>query len=113
GLSEFQCRDRGLPYEMASYPFNEHGRAITMDLPDGFIKVLSSPEGRILGITIVGGEASEFIHEAAALLYFKANVYDVANLPHLHPTMAEIITYPAEELTQRLGLEENLICGAR
>jgi pyruvate/2-oxoglutarate dehydrogenase complex dihydrolipoamide dehydrogenase (E3) component len=113
GLSEFQCRDRGIAYEVAGYPFSDHGRAITMDLPEGFVKMLASPDGTILGVTFVGGECSDFIHEAVALLYFKAKVYEVANMPHLHPTMAEIITYPAEKLTQRLGLESKLVCGAR
>ena len=39
------------------------------------------------------------------LLYFRATVADVVKAPHLHPTMAEIITYPAEELSRRLGLD--------
>ncbi|GAC1654483.1 MAG: mercury(II) reductase [Vulcanimicrobiaceae bacterium] len=113
GLSEFQCRDRGIAFEAASYPFSEHGRAITMDLPQGFVKMLAAPDGRILGITFVGGEASDFIHEAVALLYFNATTYDVANMPHLHPTMAEIISYPAQSLTQRLGLASKLSYGIR
>ena len=113
GLSEWQCRERGTAYEAASYPFSEHGRAITMDLPQGFIKVLASPDGTVLGVTIVGGDASDFVHEALAMLYFKAKVYDIANMPHLHPTMAEIITWPAETLAKRLGLDAKLTCGVR
>ncbi|MDQ6826331.1 MAG: FAD-dependent oxidoreductase, partial [Candidatus Eremiobacteraeota bacterium] len=109
GLSERQCQERGVPCYVATYPFRNHGRAITADLPEGFVKVLAAGDGRILGVTIVGGEAADLIHEALTLLYFKASVFDIANIPHLHPTMGEIITYPAEELTKRLALQENLI----
>lgn len=108
GLSEKQCRERALVYEAASYPFKDHGRAITTDLQEGFVKLLAAQDGKILGITIVGGEAAELVHEALTLLYFKAKVFDIANIPHLHPTMAEIITYPAQELTQKLSLQEKL-----
>jgi len=66
------------------------------------MKLVVSPEGRLLGVAIVGAEASDLIHEAIALLYFKATVDDVMLMPHLHPTLAEIITYPAEELCDRI-----------
>ncbi|MDQ6932687.1 MAG: FAD-dependent oxidoreductase [Candidatus Eremiobacteraeota bacterium] len=108
GLSEKQCRHRGIAYHAASYPFKDHGRAITANLPDGFIKVLAAKDGTILGVTIVGGEAADLVHEALTLLFFRAKVFDIANIPHLHPTMAEIIIYPAEELTKKLSLEEKL-----
>lgn len=109
GLSEKQCRERGIAYHVASYPFKDHGRAITADLPQGFVKLLAAQDGRILGVTIVGGEAADLVHEALTLLYFNAKVFDIANIPHLHPTMAEIITYPAEELTRKLSLEEKVL----
>ena len=63
----------------------------------------------MLGVTIVGPEASDLIHEAIALLYFKANVRDVMQMPHLHPTLAEIMTYPAEELMERLENEKHAL----
>ncbi len=108
GLSEMQCKDRSVQYEVAMYSFKDHGRAITADLPEGFVKILAAADGRILGVTIVGGEAADLVHEALTLLYFKAKVSDIPNIPHLHPTMAEIITYPAEELTRKLALEQKL-----
>jgi len=71
--------------------------------------MLAARDGRILGVAIVGAEASDMIHEAIALLYFKANVRDVLEMPHLHPTLAEIITYPAEELNERLERETHVL----
>lgn len=98
GLSERTLHERGIAYRRASYEFADHGRAMTEDALIGFVKMMADERGRILGVTIVGKDASELAHEALALLYFKANVTDVVRMPHLHPTLAEILTYPAEEL---------------
>lgn len=103
GLTERDCRQRRISYEAASFPFNDHGKAIATSSTRGFVKMLASPDdGRVLGVAFVGPHGSDLIHEAIALLHFKANVSDVMTMPHLHPTMAEIITYPAEELSDRI-----------
>ncbi len=109
GLTERQCRERGIAFEKASYPFSELGKAITAELTDGFIKMLAARDGRIIGVTIVGAEASDLIHEAIALIYFGARCHDVMEMPHLHPTLAEIITYPAEELCERLEHQRHAV----
>jgi pyruvate/2-oxoglutarate dehydrogenase complex dihydrolipoamide dehydrogenase (E3) component len=109
GLSEKQCRERGIAYVSARYPFAELGKAITAGLTQGFVKMLAAPDARILGVTIVGAEAADLIHEAIALLYFKARTHDVMEMPHLHPTLAEIMTYPAEELCERLEHEAHAV----
>ena len=109
GLTEGQCLERGIEYEKATYPFDDLGKAITAELTEGFVKMLAGRDGRILGVSIVGAEGANFIHEAIALLYFKANVRDVLEMPHLHPTLAEIITYPAETLTERLKHQKHVL----
>lgn len=102
GLTERQCVERDIPYAKASFPFDDLGKAITANLTTGFIKMVAALDGRILGVTIVGAEAADLIHEAIALIYFRAKCHDVMEMPHLHPTLAEIITYPAEELCERI-----------
>lgn len=102
GMSERRAQAQGIWYDKASYPFRELGRAIVMDAKDGFAKMLADRDGKILGITIVGAQASDMVHEAIALLYFEANVRDVLAMPHIHPTLAEILTYPAGELAGRI-----------
>lgn len=109
GLSERDCRERGMEYHKATYPFDDLGKAISTNQTKGFVKMLAAPDGQILGVTIVGPEASDLIHEAIALLYFRANVRDVVKMPHLHPTLAEIMTYPAEELCERLEHESHVL----
>jgi pyruvate/2-oxoglutarate dehydrogenase complex dihydrolipoamide dehydrogenase (E3) component len=109
GLNERECVKRGIRYAKASYPFADLGKAITADLTAGFVKMLAALDGRILGVTFVGAEASDLIHEAIALIYFGAKCHDVMEMPHLHPTLAEIITYPAEELCERIEHERHAV----
>lgn len=109
GLSEVDCARLGIEYEKAKYPFDDLGKAIATNQTRGFVKMLAAPDGRILGVTIVGPEASDLIHEAIALLYFRARVHDVVRMPHLHPTLAEIMTYPAEELCEKLEREKHVL----
>ena len=103
GLSERECLDRQLPYLVASYPFNDHGKSLCLGETYGHVKVLCHPQsGEILGGHIVGPEASELIHELIAIMYFHGTVHDLLRMPHYHPTLAEILTYPAEELVGKL-----------
>jgi len=106
GLSERECVKRGIVYAIASYPFDDLGKGIATGRTEGFVKMLAARDGKIIGVAIVGAEASDLIHEAIALLYFGANVRDVLEMPHLHPTLAEIMTYPAESLMERLDHEK-------
>ena len=55
-------------------------------------------DGRILGAAVLGPHASDLIHEVIVAMYYNATVFDFVKIPHLHPTLAEIWTYPAEEL---------------
>jgi pyruvate/2-oxoglutarate dehydrogenase complex dihydrolipoamide dehydrogenase (E3) component len=109
GLTERECKQRAIPYTVARFPFDDLGKAIAIGATKGFVKMLAAPDGTILGVAIVGAEASDLIHESIALLYFKANVRDVMAMPHLHPTLAEILTYPAEELCECLEHEEHAL----
>ncbi len=65
----------------------------------GFVKLIVERDSReILGAAAVGPNASELIHEIAVAMYFHATASDLAKVPHYHPTLSEIWTYPAEEL---------------
>lgn len=109
GLTERQCAERRIDYAKATFPFDDLGKAITAELTEGFVKMLAAPDGRILGVSIVGAEAGDLIHEAIALIYFKANIRDVLEMPHLHPTLAEIMTYPAEALMEELKHKKHVL----
>ncbi len=103
GLLEKECQQQGINYLVAKYPFNDHGKSMISGETHGFVKILCDPKtGEILGGHIVGPEASELFHELIAIMYFQGTVRDLARIPHYHPTLAEILTYPAEELAQQI-----------
>jgi len=94
----------GVKYLTASYPFNDHGKSILMEANYGYVKVIAEPKrGRILGAEIVGKDAGELIHAFSVPLAMRATVRDMLRAPWYHPTLAEIITYPLEEIAERLN----------
>ena len=103
GLFEKECHLSGRSYLVETYPFNDHGKSLVMGETHGFVKILCDPDsGEVLGGQIVGPEASDLIHEIIAIMYFKGTVFDLAKIPHYHPTLAEILTYPAEDLAEQI-----------
>ena len=104
GLSEKDCREEGIEYLAAKYPFDDHGKSVVMGETHGFVKILCDPRsGEILGGHVVGPDASELFHELIAVMYYRGTVMDLARIPHYHPTLAEILTYPAEELAEQIA----------
>jgi pyruvate/2-oxoglutarate dehydrogenase complex dihydrolipoamide dehydrogenase (E3) component len=104
GETEKELLATGVAYLKATYPFSDLGKAISIGKTKGFVKMLASPlDGKILGVAILGAHASDLIHIPLAAMAFNATVFDYVKIPHLHPTMAEILTYPAEELAETIG----------
>jgi pyruvate/2-oxoglutarate dehydrogenase complex dihydrolipoamide dehydrogenase (E3) component len=104
GLTETEAKARGVEYVAASYPFSDHGKSLIMEAKDGFVKLLAEPRtGEILGGSCVGPLGGELIHEIVAAMAKRMTVAELAAMPHYHPTLAEIWTYPAEELAGRIG----------
>ncbi len=104
GDTEKDLQREGVAYLVASTPFNDHGKAISIGKTKGFVKMMASPiDGRILGCAILGPDASDLIHEMIVAMHYQATVFDFMRIPHLHPTMAEILTYPAEELAEQIA----------
>jgi pyruvate/2-oxoglutarate dehydrogenase complex dihydrolipoamide dehydrogenase (E3) component len=104
GRLERELAAAGTPHLVASYPFNDHGKSILMDANYGYVKVIAEPKrGRILGAEIVGKDAGELIHCFSGPLAMRATVFDLLRAPWYHPTLAEIITYPLEEIAEKIG----------
>ena len=105
GLTEKRAHVRNIPYLTASYPFNDHGKSLIMEAKDGFVKLLADPmTGEILGGACVGPQGGELIHEIVAAMFKRMTVQELAAMPHYHPTLAEIWTYPAEDLAAQVPL---------
>ena len=104
GLTEKDCRRKKIEYLAVSYPFDDHGKSLCLGETHGHVKLLCAPNnGEILGGHITGPEAGELIHQLIAVMYFKGTVKDLLTMPHYHPTLSEILTYPAEELAQKIN----------
>jgi dihydrolipoamide dehydrogenase len=90
GLSEEEARQKGLDPLVGKFAFAALGRAIAIDHTEGFVKVVADRNSKLLlGVTIVGPEASDLIAEATLALEMGAYLEDVALTIHAHPTLAE------------------------
>jgi len=96
GMGESEAVQAGYQEKIQHFSFSKHGRALASDKADGFIKlVLDRNNGRILGAHIIGPAAGEIIHELNTAIHFNATVYDLQNMMHIHPTLAEAINNTA------------------
>ena len=104
GAGETELTAKGIPFVSASYPFADHGKSMVMGETAGFVQMLAQREtGEILGATCVGPHATELIHEVVIAMHHRTTVQDFMLIPHYHPTLSEIWTYPAEECAEQLS----------
>ena len=99
GMTERELQRDQVAHAVACYPFYDHGKSMLMDEIDGFVKLIVDEKSRkILGGAVVGPHAADLIHEIVVAMAFHATAGELACVPHYHPTLSEIWTYPAEEL---------------
>ncbi len=92
GKNEDELKTEKTPYKAGKFFFAASGRALCTGMSEGFVKILADPDsGRILGIHIVGPQASELIAEATTVMSFSGSVHDLAVTCHAHPTLAEAL----------------------
>jgi len=96
GLTEEQCKEQKLDYEVGRFPFSANGRARASNETEGFVKIIREKKyGEILGAHIVSGHASEIIHELAVARENEYTVEEVDLAIHAHPTLSEAIAEAA------------------
>ena len=88
GISEEEAKRQGREFRVGRFPLSASGRALSLDDAEGFVKVIADRQ-RVLGVGIVGPEASEVIAEAAFAIEMMASAEDVAMTIHSHPTLGE------------------------
>jgi len=102
GKTEQQLKDEGVPYKTGSFPFAAVGRAVAMAEPVGFAKVIAHAEtDRVLGLHIIGANASELVHEGVLTMEFSGSADDLARICHAHPTLSEAIHDAAMAVDKR------------
>ena len=92
GLTEDQCKEKKLDYQVGRFPFSANGRARASLETDGFVKIIRDKKyGEILGAHIVASHASEMIHELGVARENEFTVEEVDLMIHAHPTLSEAI----------------------
>ncbi len=90
GLTETKAREKGYNVKVGKFPFTANSRASIVGEHDGFIKIVSDTKyGEILGVHIIGPQATELIAEAVTAMELEATVENLMWTIHAHPTLAE------------------------
>jgi len=90
GLTEAQAKEKGYQVKAGRFPFVGNSKATIVDAHDGFVKVVSDAKyGEILGVHIIGPQATELIAEAVTAMELEATVEEMMFTIHAHPTLYE------------------------
>ena len=90
GLTEVRAKEAGYQVKVGKFPFTANSRASIVGAHEGFIKIVSDQEyGEILGVHIIGPQATELIAEAVTAIELEGTVEDLMWTIHAHPTLAE------------------------
>lgn len=102
GMTEKEATDEGYEVKVGRFPYGASGMALGMGEADGFVKTITDAESNdILGVHIVGAQASTLIHEAAVAIRLGGTAMDIAHTVHAHPTLSEMVMESAEAAYDR------------
>jgi len=97
GINEQEAKEKGLDYITGKFPFGANGKAVSLQSTDGFVKMIADKKTHaLLGVHIIGPEASNLISEAALAMEMGATLEDLALTIHPHPTLGETMMECAE-----------------
>jgi dihydrolipoamide dehydrogenase len=92
GLTEAEAKAKGIKLKIGRFPFGANGLATVMGERTGLVKVISEAQyGQILGVHIIGPQASNLIPEAALAMRLEATPFEIASTIHAHPTFSEAV----------------------
>ncbi len=92
GIGEDEARERDIAVTVGKFPLSANGRALAMDAAEGMVKVIASSDtDRVLGVQILGKNASEVIAAAVAHMEYGGSAEDIARTVHGHPTISEAL----------------------
>ncbi len=90
GLTEAQAKEKGFQVKVGKFPFVGNSKATILDSHDGFVKVVSDAKyGEVLGVHIIGPQATELIAECVVAMELEATVEELMFTIHAHPTLSE------------------------
>jgi dihydrolipoamide dehydrogenase len=97
GVTESEAKERGLDYEVGSFPWAANGRSLSLGREEGITKLIfDAKTERIIGGGIVGPNAGDLIAEVALAIEMGADFHDIGLTIHPHPTLSETVGMSAE-----------------
>lgn len=91
GLTEEEARQQTDKIRVGIFSFQANGRALTMDSPEGQVKIIADKDDHIVGAHILGPSASDLIAELTLAIHKGLKVGDIAGSIHVHPTLSEAV----------------------
>jgi dihydrolipoyl dehydrogenase len=102
GKSEQQAKAEGMTVRTGQVPFSINGRALGIDEPLGFVKIVAdAATDRVVGMHIIHAHASDIIQEGVTTMEFAGAAEDIARIVHGHPTLSEVVREAALALDKR------------
>lgn len=101
GMSEEEARKNHKEIKTGKFPFTASSKALIDDERDGFVKIIADSSDKVLGVHILGGNATEIIGEAALAVNKGLKINDIVNTIHAHPTLYESMYEAAENVLKR------------
>ncbi len=96
GLTEEKAKEAGIAYKVGKFPFAASGKAVAVNHPEGFVKIVVGEKyGEILGAHIIGSDATELITEYGLGIKLEATIEEIHQTIHAHPTMSEALAEAA------------------
>jgi dihydrolipoamide dehydrogenase len=90
GLTEAQAKAQGLEVKVGKFPFSANSKASIVGSHEGFVKIVADAKyGEVLGVHIIGPQATELVAEAVVAMELEATIEDLMFTIHAHPTLAE------------------------
>ena len=97
GLTEKEAKEKGIDYEVSTFPWSASGRALAADCSDGFTKLIFKKDDHtLIGGALVGDNAGELLGEITLALEMDCDAEDIALTIHAHPTLHESVGLAAE-----------------
>lgn len=101
GLTEEEAKERGIKVQTGLFPLQANGRAATLEVTEGMVKLLASEEDEVIGAHIISPQASEFISEVTLAINRGLTIRDLSSSIHIHPTLSEALAEAALKAKNR------------
>jgi dihydrolipoamide dehydrogenase len=99
-VTEQGAKEQGIEYKTFSFPLSANGKALGEQERDGFVKLISDPQNKIIGVHILSPIATELITQSSIGMHFDMTANDLVQAIHPHPTLSEMMHEAAHGLVE-------------